>query len=187
VATTLNTNSNPLVRLLSANDATVGTSIADPADTLTNPIVTSTGATASGIVLLGYGGSASPNWLKIVPYGTDTSAQTFLMAVYAIERVLGGPAGVPDSWNFRLLAGFTCTLGTKAGLAGAAVNGSQLYVTTITLNTNEGNANVSCMIVSPGSNREAHVVVDTGGAEAAKILFARNSSAISMNALVGKG
>jgi hypothetical protein len=179
----IETRSGPMVRLLAVNDATGGTSIADPADTLTNPISPTTGP-AAGVIPLGAGGATSPNGLKLIPFGTDTSAQTFLMSVFAIERILGGPAGVADSWTHHLLASFTCTLCTKAGLANTAVNGSQLYCGTIALGV--GNANVSCEVVSPTGNQAAHVVIDTKGAELVKVLFALNSSAASMNALWGK-
>lgn len=180
----IDTRTGPMSLVQAANDATVGTTIADPADTLTNPI----GATgpATGILVLGAGGAVSPNGIKLIPFGAGSATNTFLMSVFAIERILGGPAGVPDSWTYHFLAAFTCTLCTKPGKAGTAVNASQLYCDTIALTANSGTANVSNEIVSPGGNHAGHVIVDTKGAELVFVAFARNGSATSENALWGR-
>lgn len=166
----------PLARLLAANDTTAGTSIADPADTATDPIGT------TGVIDMTGGDEAAgfeANGLVLVPYGTDTAAETFLMSAFAISKVLVG--GVPI-WTYHLLASFTCTLCTKA--ASTVIGASALYCDTITLGV--GNSNVSVEVVSPTGNQAGHVVLDTKGAMAVALKFARNGSAASANCLYRK-
>lgn len=184
---TLETRTGPLVKVQATNDTTAGTAVADPADVLIDPLVAAaTDATILGLVDLGRGGAISPNGLKLVPFGVGNAATTFLMAVYAIERLLTKVSTEANQWTYVLRAAFTCTLCTKTGVTGGVVPATAKYCDTIALITNCGNANVSCEIVTPGTNRAAHVVVDTKGAEAARVLFWMNGSATSANALLGK-
>lgn len=176
VASTIQTRYEPFTRLLATNDTTAGTSIADPADTLTDP----TGTT--GVINL-LGNPAGPdvaNGLELIPYGVGTATNTFLLSLYAIAKI--APAsGVGPAWTYKLLCSFTCTLCTKAGIANSPVNASQLYCGTITLSV--GNANVSNEIISPTGNNGASIRLDNVGAGLVKPVFAMNNSATSANAL----
>jgi hypothetical protein len=178
----LETKSNPMFAALSADSTVTGTSLAEPADVLVDPFVTPPANVA--VFPLGRLGVPGPLGLKIIPFGTTTAAQTFLMGVYGIERIPRDNQAFPFQWTFHLLAGFTCTLCTKTGIANGTVDASHLYCDTIALITNAGNPNVSCEIVQPGSNQAAHVIVDTKGAELGAITFFRNGSSSANNALV---
>lgn len=169
----ISTRAEPLSRLLGANDATAGTAIADPADTLTDPT-----GTAGTIDLAALGPDAA-NALRIHPFGVGGATNTFLMAVYGCDKVLAAGPGTAPAWHYFLLAGFTCTLGTKTGVAGSAVGANQNYCGTIALLV--GNANVSTETLSPNTNNEAHVLVDCKGSQFVKVLFAMNGSATSAN------
>lgn len=165
----------PMKPLLgAAGDTSTGTSIADPADTTADPT-----GTANHIDMTGGNEAAGfiGNGLLLIPFGTTTAAQTFLMSVFAVEKFI--ISGVPN-WNYHLLAAFTCTLCTKTGQAGGLTT-TQLYCDTIVLTANSGNANVSNEIISPTGNQEARIILDGIGAPLVKVVFARNGSAISCN------
>jgi hypothetical protein len=176
----LETRFSPMVKLLATDSVATGTSFTDPADTLTDP------STTAGVISWGRLGAISPNSAKIIPFGTGVATNTLLMAVYAIQRILGAPNSKNDTWTYHLLAAFTCTLCTKAGIAGSTVDASHLYCDTIAIITGSGTPNVSCEIVSPGTNQAGHVIVDGKGGEDLYIGFARNGSATAANALVGR-
>lgn len=174
----IETRSGPLRKLYAANVTTAGTSIANPADVKALPSFVDT-----GLIEMGPVGGPGANGLELIPFGTDTAAQTFLMSVFALDMVSKGDAN-EDSFAHYLLCSFTCTLCTSAGLANTAVNASQLYCGTITLGV--GNANVDNVITSPTGNIRASVRVDTGGATWARVLLAINASAVSANVLYRK-
>lgn len=177
---TIFTRSSPMPRSNQTNSTTVGTSIANPADTQVKP-------SGDGVIDLGADrGGYVPNGLLIIPYGTDTSAQTFLLSAFAWDMIPAGTgaAGDKDTWQAYLLASFQCTLCTLTGLALSPVNASQLYCGTITITA--GNANVSAEAVSPTGNIKASILLDTKGAALVELRFARNGSAASMNSIYRK-
>lgn len=178
----INTRTGPMEIVQATNSTTAGTAVADPIDTLTNPLTTA-GVLATGVLNLGAGGVASCNGIKLLPIGVG-SATTFLLGVYAMERLTckGQTASLQDSWTHHILGGFLCTLGTKAGLAGSPNASTNFYAGTIALSGTLGNANISHEIVSPASNLAAHIVIDTKGAEFVKVLFWMNASSTSANA-----
>lgn len=170
----LDTRQSELALVRPTNSTATGTSIANPVDTLTQP-------TGAGVVSTGAGLSTACNALLLLPYGTATATNTFLMSVFGWDFIplSGGQGG--GSWHAYLLASFTCTLGSVTGLAGSAVAAANLYCDTIALGV--GNANVSNEVVSPTGNVNAHCVVDVKGVQLVEVKFARNSSAASANAL----
>jgi hypothetical protein len=178
----LSTRSGPAQLLLAANSTRTGTAVVQPADQTATPATVTTAGAEAAVVPFADGGSYSANGLLIMPFGTDTAAQSFLMAVFGWELIRGDQANVLDSWHAQLLAAFTCTLSTTAvGLANTQVNASQFYCDTITVL--KGNSNVSCEAVSPTTNVAACVRVDVEGAQYADVRFWRNGSAASANGL----
>ena len=163
-------------KLLSANDTTAATSIANPADTQVEP--------TTGVILLGKGKLLTANGLKFLPFGTDTATETFLMSVFAWDYINPKAAQNSGRWTAWPLATFLCTLCTLAGSAGGEVDNTNLYCDTITEVI--GNANVSNEIISPTGNMKASVILDVKGANLVQVLFARNSSSVSANTLWGK-
>jgi hypothetical protein len=178
---TILTKSGPMVVLLPTDDATAGTSIGDPADTLADP------ATAAGVIAMGRSalalGHSARNALKFRPFGTGAAGNSFLMSVFAVERILGAPLGKSDQWTYGLLAALTCALSTKPGVALGPVDASHRYCDTIALTA--GNASVSVEVVSPTNNQAAHALVDCKGAELVAVKFALNASASGANTLFG--
>lgn len=172
----IETTSSHLSRVSAADSVVAGTSIANPADRYDAP-------SGDGIIKMGSGGVLTSNGLLLIPYGTDTAAQTFLMSVFAWDHEKS-KAGNKDLWTAYLLASFTCTLCTLAGLAGTDVDASHLYCGTITLGV--GNANVSNEIISPTGNVKASIILDAKAPRLIEVKFARNSSAVSMNCLYRK-
>lgn len=163
----------PLTLVQSSNSTTAGTTIANPADTLTRP-------SGAGVIDLGAGVSTGPNGLFLVPFGVGADTTTFLMSVYAWDVIPGGTTR--DQWTAYLLASFTCTITTLAGVAGGPVADTQFYCDTITL-VKGGTAGVSQEIVSPTTDVKASVRIATKGCRLVSVLFAMNASATSANAL----
>lgn len=141
--------------------------------------VTSVG---DGVIALGNYAAEANNSVVILPYGAGSSTQTFTLKAYAwdVTIVDGSTYAL---WVPYLLASFTCTLSTFAGVANTTVNASQLFCGTIALVT--GNANVSNEILSPTGNVNAHIVLDTKGCQFMEFRYAM-VTATSGNALVKK-
>lgn len=177
-----------------ANVTTAGTSIANPADTFTDPI-----HATLGYIDMSAGGVLTSNGLILVPFGTDTATETFLMSIFAVDRIGSNGSGTKPSWTSYLLCSFTCTLASTAipGLAGSTVpatggvggspaSGTQLYCGTIIgggAAGGVGNTNISNEILSPTGNVKASILVDTKGARFVRILLAINASSVSANCL----
>lgn len=174
----IKTQSSEVSRVAATNITTAGTSIA-------NPACTAAGPTGDGIILMGSpSGAYSSNGLLLVPFGVGSATNTFLMSVFAWDFVHPKTAQNAGMWVAWLLASFTCTLCTVAGLAGGEVDATQLFCDTITLG--KGNANVSNEIVSPTGNVIASIVLDTKGAKRVQTSFVINASATSCNTLYRK-
>lgn len=161
----IDTRSIPLKVVRGTNSA--AGSITEPVPTLTAPA----GPTgADGVIPMGESfGEECANSLKLIPYGTGSSGNTYTMKVYQWDVVppQRSTIGGQPLWVPTLLASFTITLGNVTGVAGTDVNASQLFSTTITLIA--GNANVSNEIISPGSNVLSHIIVDAKGAQFVEI------------------
>jgi len=167
------TASTDLSRVLSANSTTVGTSIANPADTAVEPSL--------GVIPMGKEGVLASNGLVFYPYGVGSAAQTFLMSVFGWEYIHPKVAQNAGRWTATPLATFLCTLCTLAGSAGGEVDENQLYCGTIALVI--GGANISNEIISPTGNMKACIRMDAFGCKLVQPLFAINASATSCNAL----
>jgi len=132
------------------------------------------------------GGGVTQNGLKIMPIGVGSDNNTFSLRVYAWEYYNSGAN--PDSgiWIASLLLEALCTIDvTLVGLAGKALGTTDVGVDTITLVGTSGNANISHELVSPADGvSQAHIIVDTKGADKIEITFSTGSSATSCNALV---
>lgn len=171
----IKTQSSEAFRAYATDSTTAGTSIAQPADTATSP-------SGDGIIQMGTpDGAYCSNGLKIVPYGVGTAGQTFLMSVFCWEEIHPKITQRARQWSADLLASFTCTLCTVAGLPGGEVDNTHLWVDTIALVV--GNANVSVEVVSPTGNVKAHILLDAKGARKIGIYFAMNGSATAANAI----
>lgn len=164
----------------SANSTTAGTSIANPACTRVAP-------SGDGVIAVGSPiGTTAPNGVMLWPFGVGSATNTFLLSVFGWEHV-PNPAvngGVADLWVPWLMASFTCTLCTVAGLASTLVDNTNLFCGTITLNV--GNAFVSNEIVSPTGNLVASILLDAKGVRYISTLYAMNGSSTSANALYRK-
>ncbi len=156
------------------------------ATSITFPVPTLTEPTGDGVIGMnrssGYSGEYSANGLIIIPYGAGSATNTMLMNCYGWRPTIGRLA--KPLWVAFELATFTVTLCTVPGIAGADVNESQLFAGTISLGV--GTANVSNEIVSPTGNVVGHILLDTKGCVLVQILFDRNSSSTSCNALVAR-
>lgn len=177
VEVNVTTQSSQMARVLSTNSAVAATSIANPATSFASP---GSGQT-TGVITMGAGSEFSNNGLLLIPYGVGSATNTFLMSVFAWDFVHPVVTQRAQVWVAWLLASFTCTLNTVAGLAGGEVDETQLFCGTIALVS--GNANISNEIVSPTGNLIASIVLDTKGAKMVQPLFARNASATSANAI----
>lgn len=174
----VDTRSNPLTRFLSTNSTAAGTSITQPAAQKAKPTCDQT----TGIIDLANTGFTTPNGLLVLPYGTDTAAQTFLMEFYAWDRVNPRATQISDQWMTWLLAAFTCTLGTYVcGVPGSEVDGNQLAAGTIVQTI--GGANVSAEVINPAGNKQASIILDTKGARLVQAKFAINAASVSCNAV----
>ena len=136
------------------------------------------------------GAGVSQNLVCIVPFGTGSDTNTFLMRVIGWRLACDRPAtGNPrDSlntvWIPVNLAAFTCTLSTPVGVAGRSVIATERFCDTIALTGTQGNDDISIDIVSPANDTIGHVVVDMKGSQKLELIFDRNSSATACNALV---
>jgi hypothetical protein len=152
-------------------------------------------ATASAVIDLtakssfpdrGPSNGLAQNKVKIIPFGTGSDTNTFKMRLIGWEIAYERDSGEDIRtaiWIPTTLAEFTCTLSTPPGLAGTVVDGNQLFADTIALDGTSGNDDIDISITPPADNTIAHVVVDLKAAQKLEIIFDRNSSASSCNAL----
>ncbi len=159
-----------------------GVTYTDPMHAAISTGVTSVG---DGVIACGELGLGAPNGLLIIPYGAGSSTNTFVLWSYGWKKTVVSGSGITEAlWIPFLLAKFTCTLCTQAGIANTPVNASQLFAGTITLST--GNANVSNEIISPTGNVIASIMLDVKGSQYVEFRFDMNSSATSANCLVAR-
>lgn len=119
----------------------------------------------------------SLNTLLLRFFGTDTNNTNFNARVIGWDQET-----TTGSWEFQILAQLACTLGNVQGTASCAITADDFEVDTIAVTY--GNANVSVEAVSPANDvRGAVVRIDTYGAKVVEVLYDRNSSAASCNAL----
>lgn len=154
-----------------------------PVPTGTTPPGDSTSATAVVAWEAGGEGGIAPNGLAIMPYAVGSDNNTFAMRVYAWRRL--GDDALSYIWTPQLLVGVACTISSSIpGVTGRVVIATEFFADTITLAATEGNANISCELVSPADNANAgHVMCDIKGCQRFSIHFSTGSSATSMNAL----
>jgi hypothetical protein len=172
----IDTRHGPMRKAFATNPTTAGVAVTTPADTITDPYST------DGNHRIGRGGSHAPNSVFVKPFGVGADTTTFLMALFAIDRIINKTGThIPDQWTYTLLASFTCTNSTPVGLANGIVVATERYCDTIAVI--DGNANVSHEALSPEGDNSGHVVVDLKGAEGLAFRFWMNGSATSANAL----
>lgn len=145
---------------------------------------TKTRPSGTGVYDVSSNGNITCNALRVQFFGTDTADQTFKCRILGWNKI-PATASTADLYVPCVLCEVTCTLSTFAGVAGTAINASQLIVDTITLATGF-NDDVDVSITSPTGNIPAHLIVDTKGCELVEFIFDRNSSAASANAIVGR-
>lgn len=167
-----------MIRAFATNPTTAGTAVTQPADVRDDP------AGTVGYHDLGRGGCKAPNGLFIKPFAIGADNVTFLMALFAVDRIINkSGTHVPPQWTHTLLAAFTCTASAHLGLVGGNVLNTERYADTIIIIANHGNANISHEAVSPVADLGGHVVADVKGAEQVAFKFWMNASATSANAL----
>lgn len=152
--------------------------LTEPAPTITNPWLTTTGVTTAGdgVISMGFpisqaswSGGMLANSVKLIPFGVGSNGNTFTLKVYAWDRIQ--VSGNQPLWVPTLLASFTCTHGsTMPGVANTDVNASQTFCSTIALVV--GNANISNEIISPATTSEiASIILDAKGAALVETRF----------------
>lgn len=135
----------------------------------------------NGVIATGGGGAYAQNAAVLVPYGTTTAAQTFIM------RVLGWRSVGSDTkkmWLPITIGEFTCTLDTMSGIAGGAVDNNHLICSQIALDAGTATINFSCETVSPANGEAAHAILSLKGFQLIEFLFNINASAVSANCLL---
>jgi len=155
---------------------------------ITEPSPTATTPTGDGVLSIGGGetgqGGKVSNGLLIVPYGVGSATNTFSMKIYgwrSVRQRQGATTPIIPLWVPYLLASFTCTLCTLAGVAGTPVDNTHLFCGTITLGV--GNANISNEIISPTGNVMASIILDRKGSQLVEVRFGTGGSATSANCL----
>ena len=148
------------------------TSFASRPDTATEP-------SGNGVYQLQQNGIAS-TWLMLVPYGTGDADDAFDI------KILGWRKSGSAWTAVQLIGVATCTLGTKAGVAGGLVAAAAKYCDTIASVT-LGVENVSFRVSSPADNTAAYLFFDTCGCDKIEVLFdSTTGDPTGMNALVAE-
>ncbi len=109
--------------------------------------------------------------LLLLPYGRDTANQTCKLRVIGWRRVS------EQLWIPLTLCTVTATLGTAAGVAGQNPGSSDLFADDI-----EVNDGIAVEFAS-ADNSPAGVLVPVSGYDYVEVLFSRNGSSVSVNAL----
>lgn len=173
----------PFIKVRSTNST--ATSFSVPSATKTKP-------SGEGVLYLAdYAGADVPPKAKILVFGTDDANETGKARVIGWNRVLHTSSDNSDStlWvPFEILE-VTATLGAMPGIAGTLVDENQLFADTMTVDsepvstadtTNDG----ASEFLSPADDKAAWVKFCTYGAELLEVIFDRNSSSASLNALI---
>lgn len=115
-----------------------------------------------------------PKEVLLIFFGAGDANDVFDARLYGWHRVPNGP----NHFDFvpTLLADLSCTLGATTGVAGAHVGASELYVDTISINTQwETVANTTndgtIELMSPASDLIAHVAIPIWGSEILQLDF----------------
>ena len=133
-------------------------------------------------------GATQYNRAMIVPFGTGSDTNTFLMRIigwYSAKSRTGGDDPNSRLWVPIPLADITCTLSVQVGVAGAVNVAADTFCDTLAISGTTANSGVSIDVVSPANNLTAHLIIDLKGAQKMELTFDRNSSATACNALVG--
>jgi hypothetical protein len=128
------------------------------------------------------------NRAMIVPFGTGSDTNTFLMRVLGWYRIKTRTTGFnpnTDLWVPVPLAQITCTLSLQVGIAGMVNIETERFCDTLAIGTTTANQGVSIDVVSGANDLTAHLIIDLKGAQKMELTFDRNSSATACNALVG--
>jgi hypothetical protein len=131
-------------------------------------------ATSTAGVLVAAPSTIAPKKILLVPYGTDADGETFKVRVIGWREVSGLWIPVP-------LAEATCTLSSAVGVDAASIENEEFFADTIELAT--GYPADSSRVYSPTGNVLAHLIVDVEGFKYVEVIFDRNASAASANAL----
>jgi len=153
--------------------------------TTTEPVEDANTATGPAVLDLGNTlkkpGISGQNWIRLVPYGTGVSGNSFGMRIYGWGSI-GTHTQVPVQilWVPVLLAEFAVTLGTIPGVAGSIIDNTQNFAQQ--LSAISGFEGVLDALVSPGQSNVAHVLVDLRGFQKLEVTFL-NTTTTDCNAL----
>jgi len=144
-------------------------------------VSTTTVPADDGVVDIRAGGSTTPTWLMLVPYGVATSNDTFDVRVIGWRKV-------STLWVPTILVQFSAIIGAATGVAGAAVLDTELFADTLSdPPAGMGSVGVNCQPSSPANDTVAHYLVDTRGCEKIEILFDRTGTPpTSVNCLLAQ-
>lgn len=171
---------------------------------LTNPVAnystngyptkinTLTMPSGDGVIPFGHLGEACPPNLVLVPFGVGSSSNTFSLKVLgwrATKLGIGQPLWVPVA-----LSTFAITVGTGTGIAGADLDTTALFATTITCSYGPTFVTVgdnphalgNWFELSPTSNVQGAIVVPSLGFRFLEVIFTTGGSITSCNALYCK-
>lgn len=128
-------------------------------------------------------GDTMPNAICLLPFGTDAADETFKMRLLSWKPAKKKNTS-PETWLwvYSIIGEFTCTLGTRTGLANSFVGSTNLIADTIAIVGTSGDQN-SYSIISPADNTVATLMIDIRGSNYVEVLFDTNSSSASANAL----
>ena len=137
-------------------------------------VATATEPTGAGVLDMSVGNGLSREKLVLIPYGQDEADKTLKMMVLGWQIV-------SDLWVPVSLCELTCTLCNKTGVAAKSVLNTEFFCDTLALTA--GYSTTACEVNTPTGDVIAHAVVNVKGYAKVEVIFDRNSSATSANAL----
>jgi hypothetical protein len=142
-------------------------------------VATATQPTGEGVLdLFGLGGGQRVQAVKVVPFGSDAANETFKVRVLGWTQTSGSSLWVPSA-----LTELTCTLATPTGVSGHDVADTDFFCDAITIDV--GTAAQGVRKVEPvADSMAAYVILQVEGHDLIELIFDRNASAASANALV---
>jgi hypothetical protein len=148
------------------------TSFASKVATITEP-------SGDGVIQLAHGPNGHvPCHALLLPYGTGDANDVFDFDVWGWRRLGSGTPG-NTIWIPSRIAGFTATLGTHTGVAGAPVVATELFADTLTIRATVGEATITAdvtregthVVYSPADNTSAWAKICLYGFEKIEVIF----------------
>lgn len=184
--TMLRTNSTAFSRFRTTNSTDASFPSRVPVNARPSGAGNAAAQTTSAVLDLGIdkfgNGDSTQNAIIIVPFGTGSDTNTFLMRLIG-WRVVGGDAPLTQLWIPVPIVDLTCTLSTPVGVAGMIIDANNRFCDTLAIANTIGTNGVSVDVCSNGANLIAHAVIDMKGFQLVEATFDRNSSASSCNSL----